>query len=95
MRVLRIPLDLSKHKVPQGEVHIIVDRCKGCGYCIEYCPNDVLEVAEEFNAQGYHPPKVKNPENCLNCGLCEVICPDYAIFTIQIGEKEAKLATQK
>ncbi|MGQ9796798.1 4Fe-4S binding protein [Desulfosoma sp.] len=33
------------------------DRCKGCGYCIAFCPRDVLQESKRFNAKGYHPPK--------------------------------------
>lgn len=87
----RKPLDLDKIKVPRGEVHIIKDRCKGCGFCVEYCPRDVLEISEEFNAKGYHPPRVKNPDNCVNCGLCEMLCPEFAIWSTLKKEKEVKV----
>lgn len=82
MKFWRKPFDSDKVKVPKGEIHIIADRCKGCGYCIEFCPKDVLEFSEEFNIKGYHPPVVKNPDDCVNCRLCEMLCPDFAIFCI-------------
>lgn len=91
MSIIRIPYDIKKIKVPRGEVHIIIDRCKGCGFCIEYCPNDVLAVSDEFNSKGYHPPVVVKPERCLNCGFCELICPDFAIWSTLKGEVEAKI----
>jgi 2-oxoglutarate ferredoxin oxidoreductase subunit delta len=56
MRYWRKPLDLDQIKVPHGDVVIIDDRCKGCGFCVEYCPKDVLVMSERFNAKGYHPP---------------------------------------
>ncbi|MCK5259172.1 MAG: 4Fe-4S dicluster domain-containing protein, partial [Thermoplasmatales archaeon] len=65
MKFWRKPLDLDKIKIPCGEVHIFKDRCKGCAFCVEYCPKDVLEMSEEFNIKGYHPPYVKNPDDCL------------------------------
>ena len=91
MSIVRMPYDIKKIKVPRGEVHILIDRCKGCGFCIEYCPNDVLSVSEEFNSKGYHPPVVVKPERCLNCGLCGLICPDFAIWSTLKGEVEATL----
>ena len=26
-----------------GEIHIDRERCKGCAFCVEYCPRDVLD----------------------------------------------------
>ncbi len=74
----------------ERRIVIIRDRCKGCGFCVEYCPRDVLEMSKEFNAKGYHPPKVKDISACALCNYCEVICPEFAIFTITGagGEKE-------
>lgn len=75
-------------KVAQGEVHIEKDICKGCGFCVSYCPMDVLEISTEFNAKGYHFPIVKNPDNCIGCGLCELLCPDFAIWSTLKEKKE-------
>lgn len=67
----------------RGKVYILKDRCKGCGFCVTYCPMNVLEVSEEYNAKGYHFPVVKQPDKCINCGLCEMLCPDFAIWSEQ------------
>ena len=74
------------------EIRIIRDRCKGCAFCIEFCPQKVLVVSEEYNAKGYHPPKVANPEACMDCDMCETICPEFAIFTVSLesGAEAAK-----
>jgi 2-oxoglutarate ferredoxin oxidoreductase subunit delta len=47
--------------------------CKGCGICVAFCPADVL-IRDDA---GY--PYVKSPEKCINCGWCELRCPDFAI----------------
>lgn len=83
----RKPLDADKVKVPHGEIHIIRDRCKGCGFCVEYCPRDVLELSSDFNVKGYHPPYVKDGDSCAYCRLCEMICPDFAIFCVTEEEE--------
>jgi 2-oxoglutarate ferredoxin oxidoreductase subunit delta len=77
----RRPLDADKCTSPHGVVHIIMDRCKGCGFCITYCPKKVLEFSKMFNRKGYHPPVVVKAEDCVNCGLCGVICPEFAIWS--------------
>ena len=82
MKFWRTPLDVDKLQIPQGELHIIKDRCKGCGFCVEYCPRGVLELSQEFNAKGYHPPQAVEEDKCVNCGLCELICPEFAIFCL-------------
>jgi ferredoxin len=53
MKYWRTPLDIDRVKIPTGEVHIIRERCKGCGFCVEYCPKDILVLSEEFNSKGY------------------------------------------
>jgi 2-oxoglutarate ferredoxin oxidoreductase subunit delta len=67
-------------KEPKGFVTIDSELCKGCGFCIEFCPAGVLVFSEEFNSKGYHPPHVIKPEACTGCDLCGLYCPDFAIF---------------
>ncbi|OYD13961.1 4Fe-4S ferredoxin [candidate division WOR-3 bacterium JGI_Cruoil_03_51_56] len=97
MKYWRKPLDTDRVKPPHGEVHIVIDRCKGCGFCITYCPRQVLEVSTHFNRKGYHPPTVVHPEACVNCGLCETICPDFAIWStpVEEPEKQQKVTSEK
>ncbi|MFQ5763144.1 MAG: 2Fe-2S iron-sulfur cluster-binding protein [Candidatus Bathyarchaeia archaeon] len=68
---------------PVGRVYVIPERCKECRFCVEYCPEDVLEISDRFNANGYRSPRVKAGKEraCVNCGMCEWICPEFAIYT--------------
>jgi len=79
-RYWRTPLDDGQVERTEGEIHILAERCKGCEYCVEYCPLDVLQLSSRFNMKGYHPPEVTKRDTCVACHLCEVICPEFAIF---------------
>jgi len=91
MSFWRIPFDIDDIQTSRGVVNIIEERCKGCGYCIEFCPRNVLEFSPRFNQKGYHPPIVKNSDDCVNCHYCEIICPEFAIYSVEetesLGEK--------
>ncbi len=67
----------------QGKVYINWDRCKGCGFCIEFCPPKVLKFSDKFNNHGYHPPFLQNEAGCTGCDLCGLYCPDFAIYGIR------------
>lgn len=82
----REPLNRTQFRRPLGRVYIIPERCKECNYCWTYCPEEVLEVSAEINSLGYHHPKVKSGKenDCVNCGMCEWICPEFAIFVQEV-----------
>jgi 2-oxoglutarate ferredoxin oxidoreductase subunit delta len=83
VRLWRKPLDQDRIVVPRGEIHVIVERCKGCELCVTYCPRDALVMSSVFNAKGYHPPQVIGAQLCVACGLCEMLCPEFAIFVLE------------
>ena len=82
MKDLKTSLDLGDMRTGKGRVVVIEDRCKGCGFCIEYCPHDVLCMSSAFNKRGYHPPEVADKSKCINCHFCELLCPEFAIYSI-------------
>jgi 2-oxoglutarate ferredoxin oxidoreductase subunit delta len=87
-KLLANKLLANKLKVAHGKVYIIPERCKGCGFCIEFCPRDVLEESDETNSKGYHIPKIKEGKEglCVNCQTCMLVCPEFSIYTEE-GEK--------
>ena len=60
-------------------VKIDRDRCKGCGLCVQYCPQEVLEMSREINLKGYFFATATRPHACIGCSVCAITCPDVAI----------------
>ncbi len=79
----------------KGSVQIVAERCKACGFCVEFCPTHVLALSSAFNAKGYHPPYMVHPEKCSGCDLCGMYCPDFAIFGFKQQEAVAQKPHQK
>ncbi len=74
-----------------GEVIIDEARCKGCGYCVHFCPRQCIEMpAGKFTSRGYSLPVVTKPEKCTGCGTCGMLCPDQAITVYRMVESEGK-----
>ncbi|SRR5581483_966517 len=96
-RAVYLPLDnrysgnVGVH-LAKGTVSIIVERCKSCGFCVEFCPTKVLALSSAFNSKGYHPPHVVAPEKCSGCDLCGMYCPDFAIWGHKNGASNATAA---
>lgn len=77
------PAKAKKVTKYSGTTFIEQDLCKGCGFCIAFCPTDALEFAKEFNHKGYHYPVLEREVDCTGCDLCGLYCPDFAIFGIK------------
>jgi 2-oxoglutarate ferredoxin oxidoreductase subunit delta len=54
-------------------VAVDLELCKACGICIGLCPDEVFDR----DALGY--PVLARPEDCSQCLLCELHCPDFAV----------------
>jgi len=62
------------------------DLCTGCGTCTDSCPMDVIRMDE---ARG--KATIRYAEDCTLCAMCEIDCPEHAIY---VGpSKETQVAT--
>ena len=60
--------------------------CKGCGYCIRFCPKHILELGSERNKRGHFYPMNIDTEACTSCAICAIVCPEGAIEIPEKGE---------
>lgn len=66
--------------VSDQEKVIVVERlCKGCGICVDFCPTKVLEMSNTTKSI----PILRKPQKCVKCAVCEIMCPDFAIFVVK------------
>jgi len=70
----------------KGSIKIDATLCKGCGLCVEACPNKIIEIGTQRNGMGYFYAVIKKEskkrqdgKGCTGCTLCAMMCPEVAI----------------
>ena len=82
MKLWRTPFDQTEKATRPVKVLIDKEICKGCGYCVEFCPRGALVMSDELSPKGYTLAAVADESKCLGCGLCDILCPEFAIHVI-------------
>lgn len=49
-----------------------VEKCVGCGMCVEVCPHGVFDMADR-------KAWIVDKDLCMECGACALNCPTNAI----------------
>jgi 2-oxoglutarate ferredoxin oxidoreductase subunit delta len=81
-----IGCDLKECGTP---VYVFKKWCKGCNICVELCPKQTLALGADvkvFQAK---------PDDCTRCGMCELRCPDFAIFVVDKKPKKKTKSSAK
>ena len=68
-------------------IMVVAERCKECGFCIEFCPKHILYKTTEINSRGYHPVAANDSDECTGCNICSMVCPDFAIYVVSVEGK--------
>lgn len=70
------------------EIRVNNKWCKGCELCVHFCPKSVFDVDPDGH------PIVAREGDCINCKLCELHCPDFAIEVTE-NDREAACSGQR
>ena len=57
----------------------VTDKCTGCGYCVQFCPEGAIKIVEVAGKRR----AVIDYNYCKGCMICEKECPVKAIIKEQ------------
>ncbi len=63
--------------------------CKGCDYCVQTCPPEVLGLSTDINTRGYRFAYYKG-DDCTGCGICFYNCPEPGAIVVYRKPKDKK-----
>ena len=47
--------------------------CSGCSACYSVCPKRCITMVRD--EEGFVYPELTSPNTCIDCKLCEKVCP--------------------
>jgi 2-oxoglutarate ferredoxin oxidoreductase subunit delta len=68
----------------RGRVTLFGTWCKGCGICVEFCPQQVFEADHQGR------PVIVHGDKCTACHWCDTHCPDMAITVRRLEPEEVE-----
>ena len=64
---------MRKGEKKRIKAEVDLEKCTGCGLCVDVCPVSAIELKEEKAVIG---------DDCVGCGQCEQECPNGAITLV-------------
>jgi len=62
-----------------AKIIINKDRCKGCLFCVYFCPKGLIKKGGKLNKRGMDCAEFVDNGSCVGCGFCAVVCPECCI----------------
>ncbi len=62
---------------------ISAERCTACNICVNACPTNVFEAVPGG------PPRIARQDDCQTCFMCELYCPEDALYVAPIADRSA------
>lgn len=64
----------------KGDFTNFHDLCKGCGLCIQKCPEQIIVWSKDrLGIYGTPVVETNDQDKCITCIRCEMACPEMAI----------------
>lgn len=82
-----MPEKVIEVDVPVPSLRVVEHLCKGCGLCVEHCPQNCIELGEKFNELGYKAASYKG-DGCTGCGICFYCCPEPGAIIVYKKSRE-------
>jgi len=61
-------------------------RCTACNICVQACPTRVFEAVPDA------PPRIARQADCQTCFMCELYCPEDALYVAPFADRPAVAA---
>jgi NAD-dependent dihydropyrimidine dehydrogenase PreA subunit len=61
-------------------------RCTGCNICVRVCPTNVFDLVAGA------APSIARQQDCQTCFMCELYCPEDALFVAAETDKPAAVS---